>query len=309
MPWNNSRNRKTKPMPRLTIGLITYNGADNIRRSIDSLLGQSFTDLELLIFDNASTDGTTEICAEYAARDPRVRHVRHPETISQSANFRGVLLAAETELFMWATDDDIWGPDFAKNCIAALDANPGAVSSCTKVRFRWPDGSEYPSRGTYSVTGTPDERVKRFFSNPYDNARLFGVWRLEGLRRSYPADVAVFAYDWLPSGLSMLEGDHIEAEGVELIRSANPPGKYFEKFDRHFVRSPGLAGRLSYVFPLLPLTQEIKRHLPPSAWRASRLKLVRLNLHQSLMLLKWKYPVFEGLFRVLRGLDRAVGNS
>ena len=142
-----------------------------------------------------------------------------------------------------------------------------------------------------------------------DNAVLANQWGY-AQQVQYSYDLIVnFAYDWLPSGLSMLEGDHIEAEGVELIRSANPPGKYFEKFDRHFVRSPGLAGRLSYVFPLLPLTQEIKRHLPPSAWRASRLKLVRLNLHQSLMLLKWKYPVFEGLFRVLRGLDRAVGNS
>lgn len=296
-------------MPRLTIGLITYNGADKIRRSIDSLLGQSYTDLELLIFDNASTDGTTEICQDYAARDPRVRHVRHPETISQSANFRGVLMATETELFMWATDDDIWGPDFAANCIRELDSHPNAVAACTKVRFRKPDGQEYPARGTFTIIGTPEQRVRTYFSNPRDSARLFGVYRTEGLKRAYPADVNVYGYDWLVVGLSMLEGDHIEAEGTELIRTANPPGKYFEKFTRHFVREKGLFGQLSYILPLLPLSREIKRNLPAPAWRAARGKVIRLNLHQSLMLLKWKYPAFEGLFRTLRSVDRVVGNS
>lgn len=296
-------------MPRLTIGLISYNGADKIGRSIDSLLGQSFQDFELLIFDNASTDGTSDICAAYAAKDRRIRHVRHPETVSQSANFRGVLMAAETELFMWATDDDVWGPDFAENCIAKLDAYPDAVAACTKVRFRKADGDEYAARGTFTIKGTPEERVKTYFSNPRDSARLFGVYRTAGLKRAYPADVNVFGYDWLVVGLSMLEGDHIEAEGTELTRTANPPGKYFEKFTRHFVREKGIFGQLSYVLPLLPLSREVKRYLPAPIWRSARGKILRLNLHQTLMLLKWKYPAFEGLFRFARFVDRAARNS
>lgn len=296
-------------MPRLTIGLITYNGVDNIRRSIDSLLGQSYTDLELLIFDNGSTDGTTEICAEYVRRDDRVRHVRHPETIPQSANFRGVLMAAETELFMWATDDDIWGFDFAANCIAELDRSPKAVSACTKVSFRDGQGTETYARGTFTIVGSPEERVKTYFSNPRDSARLYGVYRTEGLKRAYPADVNVFGYDWLVVGMTMLEGDHIEADGMELVRTANPAGKYFEKYDRHFVRDKGLMGRLSYMLPLLPMTRELKKLLPAAVWRAARGKIIRLNLHQTMLLLRWKYPRFEGVFRTVRRLDRAVGNS
>ncbi|WP_225026150.1 glycosyltransferase family 2 protein [Xinfangfangia pollutisoli] len=296
-------------MPRLTIGLITYNGASHIRRSIDSLLAQSFTDLELLIFDNASTDGTSAICADYAARDPRVRHVRHAETVPQSANFRGVLMAAETELFMWATDDDFWGPRFAELCIAELDRHPGAVASCTRVQFRAPDGSEYAARGTFTITGTPEARVRTYLSNPRDSARLFSVYRTAGLKRAYPADVNVFGYDWLVVALTMLQGDHIEADAMELVRSANPPGKYFERYSRHFVREKGLIGRLSYFLPLAPLTRELKRSLPAPAWKAARGKVLRLNLHQMLLLLKWKYPVFEGVFRALRRVDRAVGNG
>ena len=296
-------------MPRLTIGLITYNGAGHIRPSIESLLGQKFTDLELLIFDNASTDGTTEICAEYAAKDPRVRHVRHPETIPQSANFRGVLLAVETELFMWATDDDVRTPTFVEQCVAALDAHPEAVSACTEVAFRDADGSETLARGTFPITGTPRARIRTYFENPRDSSRLFGVYRTEALKRAYPADVTVFGYDWLVVGLSMLQGDHQEVPGVGLVRAANAPGKYFERYDRHFTRDKGLLGRASYLLPLLPLTRELRRYLARPHWQAVRGRMVRLNLHQTALLLRWKFPAFERVFSGLRRADRALGKS
>lgn len=296
-------------MPRLTIGLITFNGAAHIRPSIDSLLAQTFVDFELLIFDNASTDGTTEICAAYENADPRVRHVRHTETVSQSANFRGVLLAATTDLFMWATDDDVRGPNFVQSCVDALDDNHDAVAACTEAEFRSADGRLEPARGTFTISGTPADRVKTYFANPRDSCRLFGVYRTEALKRAYPADVSVFGYDWLVVGLSMLEGNHLELKGVELTRSGNAPGKYFERYDRHFVRDPGIIGRVSHAFPLLPLTRELKRYLPPEFWRECRMRLVRLNLHQMLLLLRWRYPQFGKVFNFVRYVDRLAGKS
>jgi glycosyltransferase involved in cell wall biosynthesis len=296
-------------MPRLTIGLIIYNGADSARRCIDSLLAQTFQDFELLIHDNGSTDGTSEICAEYPAHDARVRHVRHANTIPQSTNFRGVLMAARTEFFMWAADDDIWGKRFAEMCITELDNHPEAVAACTRVLFTYPDGSDRMARGTFPIRGTPTPRIKTYLSNPRDSARLYGVYRTPALQRSYPADINMFAYDWVVVALTMLEGDHLEADGQELIRSGHMPGKYFEKYSRHFVREPGLVGRLSYFLPLLPFAKELKLRLPASVWRAVFWKVIRLNLHQSLMLLKWKFPVAERLFRAVRAMDRAVGNS
>ena len=294
---------------RLTIGLIIYNGADSARRCIDSLLGQTYTDFILLIFDNGSTDGTSEICAEYAARDERVRHVRHQETVSQSVNFRGVLMAANTEYFMWAADDDIWGAKFAEACIAALDETPAAVACCTKVTFRYPDGDERPARGTFPIIGTAEQRVATYLLNPRDSARLYGVYRTAGLQRSYPENVSMFAYDWLVVCLTMLEGDHLEVNDFQLLRSGHHPGKYFEKYDRHFVRDSGMIGRLSWLLPLLPLSRELRRHLPPSCWKRTFWRIVRLNLLQTLLLLRWKYPIFEGCFTALRALDRLIGSA
>ncbi|GAB2738691.1 glycosyltransferase family 2 protein [Sinomonas soli] len=289
--------------------MITYNGADHIRPSIESVLDQTFTDFELLIFDNASTDGTTQICAEYATTDPRVRHIRHPETVPQSANFRGVLAAAKTELFMWATDDDVRSPTFVERCIASLDAHPEAIAACTQVAFRHGDGTETLARGTFTIAGTPIERIRTYFENPRDSSRLFGVYRTEGLKHAYASDVTVFGYDWLVVGLSMLEGEHREVAGVGLVRTANAPGKYFERYARHFTRETGVLGYASYLFPLLPLTREIRRRLSRQQWRAVRGRLTRLNLHQTALLLRWKFPAFEQIFVFLRRADRALGQS
>ena len=54
-----------KKTPTLTIGLPVYNGENSVKKSIDSLLCQTFTDFELIISDNASTDSTSDICREY----------------------------------------------------------------------------------------------------------------------------------------------------------------------------------------------------------------------------------------------------
>lgn len=295
--------------PRLTIGLIIYNGAESARRCIDSLLAQTYTDFVLLIHDNGSTDGTSEICAEYAARDPRVRHVRHSETIPQSENFRGVLMSAGSEYYMWAADDDIWSPQFAELCIAKLDADPDAVACCTKVNFRYPDGDVRLARGTFAITGTADERVRTYLHNPRDSARLYGVYRTKALQASYPAGLNMFGYDWLVVCLSMQHGHHLEADTVQLLRSGHAPGKYFERYDRHFVRDAGLIGRLSWFLPLLPLSRALKAHLPPSAWKASRLRVARLNLIQFLLLLKWKWPALTRAFVFARQIDRLFNKN
>ena len=56
---------ESRAYPRVSIGMPIYNGERIMRESIDSILAQSFTDFELIISDNASTDATREIALEY----------------------------------------------------------------------------------------------------------------------------------------------------------------------------------------------------------------------------------------------------
>src|SRR5262245_45586141 len=90
-----------KRPPRLTIGVPVYNGERYIRATIDSLLAQTYTDFELIISDNASTDGTEGICREYVAKDPRVKYVRAEINLGPSHNYNVPVDRARGELFKW----------------------------------------------------------------------------------------------------------------------------------------------------------------------------------------------------------------
>ena len=111
-------------MPRVTVGLPVYNGARYLRDAVDSLLAQTMSDFELILADNASIDETPLICAEYAARDSRVRVVRNMNNIGASGNFNLVLDLARAPLFKWAAYDDLCEPAFLEACVAWLDRDP-----------------------------------------------------------------------------------------------------------------------------------------------------------------------------------------
>lgn len=113
--------------PRLTIGLPVYNGEKYLSQSLDALLGQTYEDFELVISDNASTDGTADICRRYARQDSRIRYHRQPVNIGLSPNHNFVVDEARGELFKWASDDDLYARDLLRLCIQILDEKPAVV--------------------------------------------------------------------------------------------------------------------------------------------------------------------------------------
>jgi glycosyltransferase involved in cell wall biosynthesis len=114
-------------VPRVSIGLPVYNGEKYLAESIDSLLGQSYKDFELIISDNASTDGTADICRRYAEQDSRVRYIRQPRNIGLSPNHNFVVKQSRGEFFKWASHDDLYGRDLLQRCVDALDQHPNVV--------------------------------------------------------------------------------------------------------------------------------------------------------------------------------------
>jgi glycosyltransferase involved in cell wall biosynthesis len=119
-----SQNRSDAEPVAVTIGMPTYNAEDRILRSIDSLLAQNFSDFELIISDNASTDNTQQVCKKAAASDARIKYIRQPENLGQLGNFNYVIQAASGRYFMWAHDDDIYDARFISTLKPILDQNP-----------------------------------------------------------------------------------------------------------------------------------------------------------------------------------------
>ncbi len=96
------------PIPAISIGMPVYNGEKYLREAVDSLLAQTFSDFELIISDNASTDATESICRQYEKADRRIRYIRQQENIGVVRNFQFVLRQAGAPYFMWAACDDKW---------------------------------------------------------------------------------------------------------------------------------------------------------------------------------------------------------
>ena len=113
--------------PRLTIGLPVYNGENFLSEALDTLLAQTYTDFELIISDNASTDGTEEICRRYARSDPRIRYLRQERNIGLVPNHNFLVGQARGEYFKWAGHDDRFAPELVERCIEILDERPHVV--------------------------------------------------------------------------------------------------------------------------------------------------------------------------------------
>ena len=128
--------------PILSIGVPVFNGEPYITQSLASILGQTFTNFEVIVFDNASTDGTADICRSHEARDKRIRYSRNSTNIGSLSNFRRVLDLATGEYFMWAACDDYWSPGYVETLLACLKQYPDAVLAAGRVHFVDPSGSE-----------------------------------------------------------------------------------------------------------------------------------------------------------------------
>jgi glycosyltransferase involved in cell wall biosynthesis len=93
--------------PRLSIGLPVRNGEQYLAEALDALLGQSYGDFELIISDNASTDGTEAICRRDAGTDRRIRYIRQQRNIGRAGSHNMVFMRSRGELFKWASDDEL----------------------------------------------------------------------------------------------------------------------------------------------------------------------------------------------------------
>ncbi|MBM3933411.1 MAG: glycosyltransferase family 2 protein [SAR202 cluster bacterium] len=111
--------------PKVRVIIPTHNRAHLVSRSIDSVLAQTFADFELLVVDDASSDGTEGVVKAIA--DPRVRYLRHEQNRGASgarntglANMRGTYVA-------FLDDDDEWLPTKLEEQVSQLDSEPADV--------------------------------------------------------------------------------------------------------------------------------------------------------------------------------------
>ncbi len=152
-PINEFRNdipkRIDKQSTKVSIGMPVYNMEDTLPEAINTVLNQTFSDFQLIISDNASDDGTEEICRAAARQDSRIIYHRNPVNI-YGENFRLLLLLSKGKYFMLAGADDARMPEMLSQCVDALEADPEAVAAYT-----------------YTEVIDPATGTKRLYHDPY----------------------------------------------------------------------------------------------------------------------------------------------
>ena len=173
--------------PLVSIGLPVYNGSNYIELAIESILGQTLTDFELIITDNASTDGTEVICRRYAAREPRIRYHRNERNLGAGANFNRCFELAAGKYFKWAAHDDTLAPTYLERCVEVLEANPDAVLCQSLVRLIDARGNAvgvYDSELRGADSASPADRFVALVISTHWCTETFGLIRTAALART-----------------------------------------------------------------------------------------------------------------------------
>jgi len=176
-------------MPRVTISMPVYNGANFLSLAIDSLLAQTFEDFELIISDNASSDATREICQAHARRDSRIRYTRTQYTIPPGENYNRMISMALGEYFRWAAHDDLCDPGLLAREVEILESDPSVVLAYPKVRIIDDLGEPIEDYEQQLETGSPDP-CRRFGAlvcvdhRHHGAFEAFGLMRTDALRRT-----------------------------------------------------------------------------------------------------------------------------
>ena len=264
--------------PLITVGMPVYNGAAYIEESIASILDQSFTDIELVISDNGSTDSTVDVVERLAAMDRRIKLFRSAENNGAAWNFNRVVELSSGKYFKWAGHDDVILPGYFEVLLDAYEAaSPGTVL-CYTTSFLIDDEGERTKAyddGMNLVDESPSQRLHQFFHNLRLVNFLFGLWDAETLKGTrglgaYPTADTVMLAELVMAGKFVECPDRLFLRRRHDEASWKATGKYegfadwFDPTRRHLL-----------VFPSWRLTKELMAAVDLADVTSSEKRLLR----------------------------------
>ncbi len=248
--------------PKLTIAAPVFNGGATLPRLLDSLLAQTFTDLQVVVIDNASTDNTGEIAAKYQAADSRVHYLRHKKNLGLTISYcEGLHLGFFSDYVAYVGRSDMWAPQNAERCIAALDANPKAVLAYSHVNYMDAQGQIInQGHDDYEISGDDQgRRYLTFLEKVNWCTAHYGIMRSDALRTIYPLmQINNAAGDNLLLARLVLLGPFIQLPEPLLLRdqpSARGDTAYAQRYGRLYVMSQDLNEGIT-----LPYCHWVKDH-------------------------------------------------
>ncbi|MBD2125550.1 glycosyltransferase [Microcoleus sp. ZQ-A2] len=207
-------------MSKVSVCIPTYNRADYLVYSINSVLNQTYTNFELIICDDGSTDNTSEVVSQF--NDSRIRYIQHPNNIGRSRNMRSGFNVSCGTYFIKFDDDDALTSEFLEKTIAILEAEPNIDFVCTN---HW-------------IINQKNERVE---SATAENA---AKWKKDQLKEGIIPDLLrqTFQYQSLQVGSTLFRRTCLEE--VNYMRTEADACEDFDLLVRL-----ALAGKQGYFLP------------------------------------------------------------
>jgi glycosyltransferase involved in cell wall biosynthesis len=233
---------------RVVIGMPVFNGEKTVAAAIESLLRQTFTDFQLIISDNASTDATSDICATFANQDSRILYHRQAVNIGAEANFDYVLQAADSDYFMWAAADDVRSNDFLALCVNFLDRHSDYVGATCPTRFEGMEPDQIRMGDSTLCDVDANENIINFFDDWHANGRFYSLFRRKELDFWLHQPKHYLGADWalIVQLLKIGKFQRLDAGHVELGRNgASNQLKIFSRYRSSWMQ---------WIFPFLHLS-------------------------------------------------------
>lgn len=282
--------------PLVSIGLPVFNGAAHLAAKIESILQQSYENIELIICDNASTDETAKIAESFAEHDLRIKFIRNRENIGAPNNFTRVLQQSTGEFFMWAASDDVHSHEFIEECVGRLLENPKAVLCQTRVAVCLESSDRiiyYSNLNSFTDKTRVEKRYRETLYN-FPAVAIYGLYRTK-YAKSIPGFRNFPGGDLLWIQELSLTGDLIQSEKLLFEYVARAKWNTFES-DLKNLSHPSKHLK-SPIFRAITILADRMN----SIWRSQNSSLTKSRL----MVIAVRYSVNTLLLRaLLRGLDR-----
>src|SRR4051812_10655388 len=121
--------------PKVSVVVCTYNGEKFLPQQLNSLISQTYANLEIIISDDHSSDDTVKIAASFQKRDPRIRIHVNESNLGFNKNFEQAFDLSTGDFIAVCDQDDIWKPNKIKDMMSLFKEETVLVY-CQSVRFR-----------------------------------------------------------------------------------------------------------------------------------------------------------------------------
>ena len=179
----------------VSIGIPTYNRCTLLKRSIESVLNQTYRNIEIIISDNASTDQTMVICQDYFSYDNRVKYFRQSTNLGPTNNFIEVLKMSHGEYFMWLGDDDWIDENYVSSCVKEMNLNPSISLVSGTVQYYLNEQKQTMGNIINLTQNSPWHRVIIYYTRVRDNGMFYGIMRKKQIEQVEIKEI--MGGDWL----------------------------------------------------------------------------------------------------------------